>query len=209
MSDFMYLTPPSASAHERAIEIVMAERLDGIDAPIARLWNVDTCPVELLPWMAWALSVELWEHTWPDTIKRDVIRQSVKVHRIKGTLASVKSALQSLGYSSDISEWFQYGGASHTFRVNVLVPNGAPFDLTSRAKVCRSVDAVKPVRSHYDLDFTVKVGAPLRVGAHARMGGVVRTLALLPINQKEAVRSVNAATSGRGGVHHTKGLHAA
>lgn len=80
----------------------MAEPLIGIETPITTLWNADTCPVAFLPWLAWALSVEIWDSGWSEDAKRGVIRESIAVHRQKGTVASVKRALAAAGYGDAV-----------------------------------------------------------------------------------------------------------
>jgi phage tail P2-like protein len=97
MSDFLSLLPSNASDSERAIEQAMAEPLSGIEAPLRTLWDVDNCPSNILPWLAWSFSVEVWDHEWSDDTKRATIRAAMEVHRWKGTLRSVKLALISAG----------------------------------------------------------------------------------------------------------------
>lgn len=158
MSDPRTLLPPSAAALSRSIETVMAERTQNIEAPIGTLWHVDTCPVELLPWLAWAFSVEVWEHDWPAEIKRNVTRRSIEVHRLKGTRKAVELALEALGLQTDISEWFEHGGVPHTFRIDAYGDNvfEAGFALNSDfySLISRQIKFVKPVRSH----FTLRIG---------------------------------------------------
>lgn len=173
MSDFDHLLPSSASASERAIETVMGERTQGIEAPIAQLWDVDTCPEELLPWMAWAFSVEVWDHAWSETVKRNVIRSSVQVHRLKGTRQSVALALEALGFRIDIVEGWEDGGAPHTFRLDAygddVFEAGFQIDAKLFDTVSRLIENVKPVRSHFALRIgeTFKDQAYLRNGARA------------------------------------------
>ncbi|SDG19210.1 phage tail protein I [Sulfitobacter delicatus] len=144
MSDINRLLPPSATTSERAIETVIAERTIGIEAPIATLWNVDTCPEALLPWMAWAFSVEVWDHAWPETIKRNVIRNSIQVHRMKGTPGSVRRAVESI---LDDIEIIERAGdlAPHEFKV--VVSGSLPSD-HAYSSVLKVIANTKPVRSH-------------------------------------------------------------
>lgn len=164
------LLPPSASALDRAIETVMAERTLGLEQPITTLWNADTCPVHLLPWLAWAFSVDVWESDWPEAVKRDVIRRSIEVHRLKGTRKAVEIALDALGVHIDLAEWFEYGGEPHTFRLDAFGENvfdaGFGLDVEFYHLVFRQVDAVKPVRSH----FTFRIGESFSTATHLRSG---------------------------------------
>jgi len=91
------LLPPNANAHERALESAMARATD-LPTPLRDLWNADTCPVHLLPWLAWALSVREWDSRWQEADKRKTIRQAIAIHRTKGTVSAVRDALQAAGY---------------------------------------------------------------------------------------------------------------
>lgn len=66
---------------------------------VPTLWNADTCPVHLLPVLAWAESVDSWNPDWPEATKRAVIQSSRAVHRHKGTPGAVAAVLASLGHA--------------------------------------------------------------------------------------------------------------
>lgn len=100
------ILPPNATRLERALERAGAIAL-GFDVPIADLWSPDRCPKPLLPWLAWALSVDVWDPSWPEEERRDVIRNSVEVHRRKGTVGSVRRQLAAAGYGdAEVIEQF-------------------------------------------------------------------------------------------------------
>jgi phage tail P2-like protein len=144
MSDFQSLLPPSTSSLSRSIETVMAERMIGIEAPIRTLWNVDTCPVALLPWMAWALSVDVWESDWSEETKRNVLRATVEVHRVKGTPGSVRRAVESILDDIEIIER-DADLAPHEFKV--VVSGNLPSN-QAYLNVLNVISNTKPVRSH-------------------------------------------------------------
>lgn len=93
------LLPPNASRLERAVETVVVNLLN-IDVPVDRLWSAAGCPAELLPYLAWALSVDEWDASWTDERKRAVIAASVEVHRCKGSVGAVRRALIAAGWGS-------------------------------------------------------------------------------------------------------------
>jgi phage tail P2-like protein len=93
------LLPPNATPQEAAIEAATA-RIGEVPVPNATLWNPATCPAALLPWLAWALSVDEWDGTWPEARQREVIAASVAVHRRKGTRGAVVAALAAAGYGT-------------------------------------------------------------------------------------------------------------
>jgi phage tail P2-like protein len=99
----MDLLPPNATPQERALSNSTA-RVGDVPVPIRTLWNPQTCPVALLPWLAWAMSVDDWDSAWTEQQKRDVIAASVEVHRHKGTIGALKAALRPLNYDVQIEE---------------------------------------------------------------------------------------------------------
>lgn len=93
------LLPPNSSPLERAVE---AATTLGIETPINTLWNPDECQADALPWLAWALHVDNWDEAATEAQKRDAIKQSIHLHRKKGTPWAVKRALATLGVEVDL-----------------------------------------------------------------------------------------------------------
>ncbi len=93
------LLPPNATPLERALAAATA-RLSDVPVPVGDLWSPERCPVEWLPWLAWALSVDEWDSGWPEQRKRQAIAQSAALHRHKGTVWSVREALRRAGYAA-------------------------------------------------------------------------------------------------------------
>ncbi|WP_323010034.1 phage tail protein I [Paracoccus sp. (in: a-proteobacteria)] len=96
------LLPPNATRSERAIGAATARP---VPVPVGDLWNPATCPAALLPWLAWALSVDDWDPDWSDEAKRATIAASLSVHRRKGTVWAMREALRAAGLGdADIQE---------------------------------------------------------------------------------------------------------
>jgi len=91
----MSLLPPNTTQLERAIE--KAQLRFTPSATVLTLWNARTCPVNLLPVLAWASSIEDWDYQWPEQQKRDAIEASPDLHRRKGTPYAIKAALSVRG----------------------------------------------------------------------------------------------------------------
>lgn len=90
--------PPNASQLERAVSS-LGDRVTGLSVLNASLWNAATCPLALLPWMAAALSVDDWDDTWPEAMKREAIATSLEFHRIKGTVGAIRQVLDAYGHT--------------------------------------------------------------------------------------------------------------
>lgn len=170
MSDLAPILPPNANRTELALEQATG-RFSPTDPGIAALWSPQTCPPELLPWLAWTLSVDDWDDRWSVAVKRRVLAAAVATHRVKGTVGAVRRALAATGMSIDIAEWWQTAATPHTFDLIAYAEDvlslGVPIGPELIEMVQRTVDPVKPVRSHYG----IKVGerfvdtAALRAGA--------------------------------------------
>lgn len=94
------LLPPYRGRAEAALAGAVAAQFP-IGTPARDLWNPWACPEALLPWLAWALSVDQWDPDWPVENRRRVIAESVEIHRRKGTVASVKAILGAQGWVLD------------------------------------------------------------------------------------------------------------
>lgn len=80
--------------------------LDAIDpSVIETIWDAWRCPATLLPWLAWAVSVDVWDDAWPEPIKRQAVADSPYYHRIKGTVRAVRSALALADRPFSLTEW--------------------------------------------------------------------------------------------------------
>lgn len=98
----MTLLPNNATATERAIDAATDR---DIQILVSDLWNPAACPAALLPWLAWALSVDDWDAGWSDETKRSTIAVSLEVHRRKGTVWAMRAALRAAGLGdADIQE---------------------------------------------------------------------------------------------------------
>lgn len=147
MSD---LLPCNATDQERALADTVA-RISDVPVVVREVWNPDTCPSNVLPWLAWAFSVDDWDTNWTDKQKRQVIKESVYSQRIKGTIGAVTRQLAALGYEIKILEWFQQEpeGTPYTFQVYITA-NQYPLTQNDYRKILQVIDTNKNLRSHLD-----------------------------------------------------------
>lgn len=137
----------STVLEKRAAEILKS----AVENPIiiAELINPDRCPAHLLPYLAWTFSVDKWDESWSEEVKRIAIKQSYFVHKHKGTIAAVKRVIEPIGYLVELKEWFQTQpqGKAGTFSLTVEVPESGLNEQTYNELV-RLVNDVKPVSRH-------------------------------------------------------------
>lgn len=169
MSDIASLLPPSSTEATHKVEQTLAEKHDVLAAPIGEFWNAINCPANLLPWLAWAHSIDVWDSNWSEETKREAINQSFEVHKQKGTLASIKWALSAAGYGdAEVIErygWeFYNGAATHDGSASHDEPDhwaeyrvrlARPITIEQADQVRAILATVAPARCHLKaLDFT-------------------------------------------------------
>ncbi|HBW7200667.1 phage tail protein I [Klebsiella pneumoniae] len=93
--------------------------ISDLSVPLRDLWNPWRCPVKLLPYLAWAFSVDRWEETWTETAKRQAVSEDFWIHQRKGTVAAVRRVIETLGYSMTLQEWWEVADPAGTFRLEI------------------------------------------------------------------------------------------
>lgn len=139
------LLPPNATALERALEAPVGAAIGALPVPLRYLWKPEAIPSAVLPWLAWALSVDEWNDAWPETIKRAIIAKSIELHRIKGTPDAVRLALAALGYSNAkvIDDLF----GPYEFAIEIMRDVSEPLTDAEIAEILGAVERYKNVRS--------------------------------------------------------------
>lgn len=149
------LLPINSTQLEQAIEAASADRTV---IPLRSLYNPTTCPVHLLPHLAWAWSVDRWDDRWTEAAKRNAIRASFYIHSRKGTIGALRRVVEPLGYLLEVIEWWQTvpEGPPATFALRVgVLDTGITEEMFSELE--RLIDDAKPVSRHMTgLDITLE-----------------------------------------------------
>lgn len=171
MSEFKSLLPPNATPQERAVEKAVHRTTD-LPAPIRDIWSPDDCPERLLPWLAWALSLDSWKSYWPEAVKRQQIRRAVDIARSKGTVKSVRDIVQAFGSALSMREWFKQDpiGVPHSVAFTLSIGAGVPRTLEYQEDIVREIERTKPHRTQFTL--TAGLEAQGGLGLH----GVIRSV---------------------------------
>jgi len=137
------LLPLNSTPLERSIEATFAETTL---IPLRTLYNPDTCPVHLLPHLAWAWSVDRWDPAWPEPVKRAAIKASFYIHKHKGTIGALRRVVEPLGYLIEVLEWWHTvpEGVPGTFALKVgVLDTGITEEMYLELE--RLIDDAKPV----------------------------------------------------------------
>ena len=171
-------------------------RVGDVGAPLRDVWNPATCPSHILPWLAWAMSVDNWDANWSDEQKRATIAASVAVHRVKGTIGALNKALGAVGYKVQVED--RITGLPYRFRLNVDLEGQELADDTP-LDVAESIALrVKNVRSHLIGIRSTRTGTNQTFMGAACLGGDAVTLyPYIPTNIDTSVApTFLAATHG-------------
>ena len=166
------LLPLSSTQLERAIEAAMAEKTE---IPLRTLFNPDTCPAHLLPWLAWTWSVDRWDTRWTEAVKRSAIRSAFYVHAHKGTIGALRRVVEPLGYLIEVLEWWETKpeGVPGTFALKVGVLDTG---ITEEAylELERLIDDAKPVSRHLTgLAISLETQGAINIGVAVYEGDVI------------------------------------
>ncbi|MEJ7933657.1 phage tail protein I [Sphingobium sp. AN558] len=169
--------PPGSTSLEKALEQVASGLLD-IDVLIRSLWSPLDCPYDLLPWLAWGVSIDLWDADWSEATKRAAIADAIAFQRRKGTKASLRTVLDRFDPLIEIVEWFADRETllPHTFRLELplLAQSDVIYDEALVAQILRDIAQVKPVRAHMVAVFRVRAEAHAWLLSDAHVGGITR-----------------------------------
>lgn len=194
----MRLLPGNATALERQAAEALAQ-IERVPVPIRDLMNPDRCPLALLPFLAWAFSVDRWDSRWPEAAKRGAIRSSYYIHSRKGTIGALRRVVEPLGYLIEVVEWFetQPQGVPGTFAIKVGVTDEGISEETYQ-ELTWLIDDARPVSRHLTgLAISLETSGAIYLASALYDGS---ELDIYP----PAPRDIDVTgTIGRGGREHT------
>lgn len=173
------LLPVGSSALEVAAAAAAAE-IERVPVPLRTLWDPSVCPVNLLPYLAWALSVDRWDPDWPEATKRSVIASSFYVHQHKGTISALRRVVEPLGYLIEVREWWQLNEEPGTFRLVVGV-NERGITEEMYQELERLIGDARPASRHLTgLAISLSTSGPVFVGAGCYHGDTLTVYPYTP-----------------------------
>ncbi|WP_300245385.1 phage tail protein I [Pseudomonas sp.] len=151
------LLPRNSTPLERQAAQALAE-IQRVPIPLRQLYNPDLCPAHLLPYLAWAFSVDRWSSQWTEAAKRAAIRAAYYIHSRKGTIGALRRVVEPLGYLIEVVEWWQKvpNGPRATFALKVgVLDTGITEEMYQ--ELTWLIDDAKPLTRHLiGLDITLE-----------------------------------------------------
>lgn len=203
-ADFMAKFPPALQKDKSmtALGKIIAKELHATAGSIKKniiYANIDELTETWLDVLAYDLHVDWYDYDYPVEIKREVIKDSVKVHQKLGTKYAVETALRNVYKGASISEWFEYGGRPYYFKIHIDT-GGSSLSENAYADILNKVQFYKNLRSHCDGLYISLNGsrAFIRAGAGSGVGSILKVKAKTAdyINAKETMHLITAGTIG-------------
>jgi len=168
--DFLRLLPAFMRDDEAAIALSKSmDRLIGIPGrrlKTIRVWDgIDHLTEEECDELAWELSIDWYDSTYPPEVKTSLIKNYIYAKRKNGTKAALLSVLRSIFKDAQIEEWFEYGGPPYAFRLEVQIPENGVTAAQQR-RTLENIKYYKNMRSWLEtLNYTYESHGKLKVGA--------------------------------------------
>lgn len=170
------LLPPNHTPFESDLETV-SSRISDIPVTIRDLWNPDTCPLELLPWLAWALSIDSWKDYWPESVKRARLRNAIAISKRKGTRQSLNDVIASFGIEMELDET-NANLAPFQFNIKIDVNNVGAQNSEFTRDIVEEISRTKRSASYFELQQQVKVTTPILITGRIRVARFMRFSAI-------------------------------
>ncbi|QBY46922.1 phage tail protein I (plasmid) [Arsenophonus nasoniae] len=189
------LLPTGSTALEKAASVALS-RILTLPIALRTLMDPDTCPVHLLPYLAWSFSVDRWDKDWSEKTKREAIKAALFIHQHKGTIGALRRVVEPLGYLIRVIEWWKTGDAPGTFRLDIgVLESGITESMYHEIEAL--IEDAKPASRHLlGLSIQLETRGTFFTGASVYLGDELTVYAYTP-----------ALISTRGTVQHAVALH--
>ncbi len=168
------LQPGNSTPLERQAAQALAQ-IQRVPIPLRQLCNPNDCPVNVLPYLAWAFSVDRWDSNWTEATKRAAIRSSRYIHAHKGTIGALRRVVEPLGYLIEVMEWWETvpEGVPATFALKVgVLDTGITEEMYQ--ELTWLIDDAKPLTRHLTgLAISLETQGAINIGVSVYEGDVI------------------------------------
>lgn len=164
-------------AHIVAKELQELMKLSFLDIVYARIEELNEDVLDIL---AYDFHVDWYNYTYSIEIKRNLIRDSIKIHKYLGTKYAVETVLRNVYPNSYIKEWFEYGGDPFFFKVFVNVSKYG-IDSKQQKKIQKEVELYKNLRSKIEkISFNLTSIGDIRTGIFIKTSHFIKIYPYIP-----------------------------
>lgn len=138
------LSDPQMSAAAQALDAEL-QNVTKATVETLHLPRLDELPEKVVDLLAWQWHVDYYEPLGMSIeTKRRLVKESVAWHRMKGTPAAVEAVVSAAFDTSQVKEWYEYGGKPYYFKV---VTEDVTTDKATLDRMRQAIETVKNVRS--------------------------------------------------------------
>ncbi|MDU2883441.1 MAG: phage tail protein I, partial [Enterobacter sp.] len=147
---------------------------------LRQLWNPWTCRADLLPYLAWAFSVDRWDEAWPISTKRKAVADAFYLHKYKGTTGAMRRVVEPFGFFIRVNEWWNIDTAPGTFTLDIGVEDQGISEETYQ-ELERLIADVKPCSRHMlGMSLHLQTTGDLYIGAGSYSGDTLTVYPYFP-----------------------------
>lgn len=190
-ADLIKTIPPAIAENKdiKALGKLIANELQKINKEIPKniiFSRIDELDETTLDILAYDLNVLWYDYDYNLEIKREIIKDCIKIYRKLGTPYAVKRALGNIFPNTKIKEWFETNDEPYTFSIEInATENGAPADL--QAMALDRIRYYKNLRSHLSkITYIMESKANLYAGSAALLGN---TLGIYPFTPDDIIQN--------------------
>ena len=123
-----------------------------IDLSPFMIYLIDHVDIRVLKHLAYQFHIlgdEGWSLCETEKEKRELLKVAISIHRIKGTKKAIEWCLDVFNLNGIVSEWFEYQGRPHRFKVMVTLSVASATE-EAFAKLIKYINCFKNARSVLD-----------------------------------------------------------
>ncbi len=125
--------------------------------------NIENFNESILDELAVCFKIDWYDTSESIDIKRNKIKNCLKIYRYKGTVYAVETAINAV-YKSEVKEWYEYAGEPYHFKINIDADIAISEERIT--KILEQVNYYKNARSYIDgIDINVNQYGNVYVGA--------------------------------------------
>lgn len=109
--------------------------------------NIDNLDESILNELAWQWHVEFYDQNLTVEKKKQLVKNAIRWHCIKGTPAAVEELTSAAFDESRVEEWFEYNGDPYKFRI---VTTDRVTESEKLQKLSEAINTVKNARSYLE-----------------------------------------------------------
>ena len=171
------LIPESIISEETTIFNDLLDRFDNIDLSPILVYLIDLVDSSALSHLAQQFSItekEGWDLAVTDSEKRNLIKNAIPMHKLKGKKKGILYALEVLGMQGNIQLWNEYNGDPYHFKVTVT-SSSKTYDDTIQQRLTDLIDEFKRENSVLDgLELILPSNSSIYAACFINMGEELR-----------------------------------